>query len=174
MNDEKLFIQILEPDCQFALYDYDGIVIDIPSPIIENNNEIDLSKYFDVPKNRKSVKGFTVVYCVRTDENKAVVAYVAKDAIIYSFRVFCYDEQPLYISASSENSYAVPENKREYYIDSSLDNRLITDKALSEYIEKISVPEYCVKFDESIIERGLSEAGNDINKLPRFLTRFSM
>ena len=58
MNDEKLFIQILEPDWQFELYDYDGIVTDIPSPIIENNNEIDLSKYFDVPKNRKSVKGF--------------------------------------------------------------------------------------------------------------------
>lgn len=146
--------------------DFDGFSFGECDSLIDTNNTINLYKIFGISDKLNIISGITVAYCKVAKNGDAYICSVFRNADIYKYcQYYNMEVSGYYIKSTAENVFNIPEDYCSYKISIDGNYTYVSDEKLSKYIDDISKDEFCIKFDESIVEKGLKEAGNDIDKL---------
>ena len=146
--------------------DFDGFSFGECDSLIDTNNTIYLYKIFGISDKLNIISGITVAYCKVAKNGDAYICSVFRNADIYKYcQYYNMEVSGYYIKSTAENVFNIPEDYCSYKISIDGNYTYVSDEKLSKYIDDISKDEFCIKFDESIVEKGLKEAGNDIDKL---------
>lgn len=159
-------ILLIKSDETTPYFDYDGFSFGECDALIGADNTIDLHKIFGISDKLNVLGGVTVAYCKEMKNGDLCIFSVFRNAEIFRYGQYYDTEINNYsIKAAAENVFNIPTEQINSKICFGGGYAYVTDEKLAKHINDILKDEYCVKFDDLIVEKGLKEAGNNINKL---------